>query len=99
MESKENAREVLRQASIRRLLELNPQWKEDKFSDMSNSDLINAVNDTLNPSKLHMHESYWSKEANMNILRVPSGWIYSSWDNACDEPYDSVFVPKILTNE
>lgn len=43
---------------------------------------------------LKLHESIWIDSISKNVIRVPGGWIYESWDQQKDEPItDGIFVP------
>lgn len=42
---------------------------------------------------MNIGESCWLKKRNLDILRVPGGWIYSFWDSENDKPITSTFVP------
>jgi hypothetical protein len=42
---------------------------------------------------LDMFESEWIGVAQMDVVRVPGGWIFRAWDNNKDVPRQSVFVP------
>lgn len=52
-----------------------------------------------NMFELRLHERYWDPEISMDILRVPSGWLYSTWDQEKDRALIVTFVPNIIDDE
>jgi hypothetical protein len=52
------------------------------------------------PYTLKLHESYWDKGLNMNVVRVPTGWLYHLYDSKKDELINpGVFVPWAFKRE
>lgn len=51
---------------------------------------------TRTPKSVHdlaLHERIWIPSIKKDVIRVPSGWIYSDWNSLTEEPYNPVFVP------
>jgi hypothetical protein len=54
---------------------------------------LELLQSTIMPDDLKIHGRYFNKKLNKDILRVPSGWIYSDWDVEKEILINSVFVP------
>ena len=50
------------------------------------------------PENLKIHERHFCKGISKEVLRVPSGYIYSDYDAKTDTCINSVFVPYNLNN-
>ena len=83
--------------SLLKILRAHPAGKRVPDNKLGNNitQLQGVITKTCTPYTLRLHERYWDTAIYMDILRVPSGWIYSNWDQVTDNISFGYFVPLI----